>query len=131
MPPTPFASSDDGVSLLTELDDVTLDPATLSNGDELVYDAADKSWKNATGAGGALFAGTNDDYLYKDGGVARSGSISNDPAASGKAIVVEPALFRVGIGGANNAVNPSHTLEVAGNVRAIPRAHGAATGPHL
>ena len=84
---------------------------------ELVYDAADEKWKNAAGAGGALFAGNNDDFLYKDGAVARTGGMSNDPSATGKAVVVDPASLRVGIGGANNAVNPSHTLEVSGSVR--------------
>ena len=87
--------------MLKELDDVALDSTTLSNGDELVYDAADRKWKNATGAGGALFAGTNSDFLYKDGGVARTGSISNDPTGTGRTIVIDPTLFRVGIGGAN------------------------------
>ena len=41
--------------MLKELDDVALDSTTLSNGDELVYDATDRKWKNAAGAGGALF----------------------------------------------------------------------------
>ena len=66
MPPTPFAASAGGVAVLKELDDVALDSTTLSNGDELVYDATDRKWKNAAGAGGALFAGTMNDYLYKD-----------------------------------------------------------------
>ena len=50
--------------MLKELDDVAIDSTTLSNGDELVYDATDRKWKNAAGAGGALFAGTTNDYLY-------------------------------------------------------------------
>jgi hypothetical protein len=117
MPPVPFSSSEGGVSLLSELGDVQVDSTTLANGHELVYDAVDAQWKNAAGAGGALFAGTDDDFLYKDGAVARTGGMSNDPSATGKAVVVDPTLYRVGIGGANNAVNLSHTLEVAGNVR--------------
>ena len=36
--------------MLKELDDVALDSTTLSNGDELVYDATDRKWKNAVGS---------------------------------------------------------------------------------
>ena len=103
--------------MLKELDDVALDSTTLSNGDELVYDATDRKWKNAAGAGGALFAGTTNDYLYKDGAIGRTGGISNDPTASGKAMVVDSTLLRIGIGGANNAISPANPLEVAGKVR--------------
>jgi hypothetical protein len=117
MPPQPFSTNEGGVELLSELGDVQVDSTTLTNGHELVYDAVDTKWKNAAGAGGALFAGTQDDFLFKDGAVARTGGMSNDPSASGKAIVINPSSFRVGIGGANNAINPAHTLEVAGNVR--------------
>jgi hypothetical protein len=117
MPPVPFSSSEGGVSLISELGDVQLDSTALANGQELVYDAVDAQWKNAAGAGGALFAGMNDDFLCKDGAVARTGGMSNDPSATGKAVVVDPASLRVGIGGTSNAVNPSHTLEVAGSVR--------------
>ena len=117
MPPTPFAASEGGVAVLKELDDVALDSTTLSNGDELVYDATDRKWKNAAGAGGALFAGTTNDYLYKDGAIGRTGGISNDPTASGKAMVVDSTLLRIGIGGSDNAISPANPLEVAGKVR--------------
>ena len=117
MPPVPFADNEGGVDNLAELNDVQLDSTTLANGDELVYDAADGLWKNAVGAGAVLFAGTDNDFLYKDGAVARTGGISNDPTASLKAIVVDPVARRVGIGGSNNAVSPAYTLDLAGNLR--------------
>ena len=118
MPPVPFAdSSEGGVDNLAELNDVQLDSTTLANGDELVYDATDGLWKNAVGAGAVLFVGTDNDFLYKDGAVARTGGISNDPTASLKAIVVDPIARRVGIGGSDNAISPTYTLDIAGNMR--------------
>ena len=43
--------------------------------------------------------------------------ISNDPTASLKAIVVDPIARRVGIGGSDNAISPTYTLDIAGNMR--------------
>ena len=115
MPPTPFSDlAGGGADNLGELGDVEVDATTLANGHELVYDSVDEKWKNAAGAGGALFAGTANDYLYKDGAVARTGGISNDPASAGKALVVDPAGLRVGIGG---KTNPAHSLDVGGSMR--------------
>ena len=124
MPPIPFSDvAGGGADNLAELGDVEVDATTLANGHELVYDSVDEKWKNAAGAGGALFAGTTGDFLYKDGAVARTGGISNDPSSAGKALVVDPAALRVGIGGKTSpplagrrrldGVADTHTVTIA------------------
>ena len=71
------------------------------------------------GGAGATMVGVNQAALFKDGldGNTYTGGITRSTGTAGYAINLNTSFYRVGIGGASNALNPVNTLEVYGDVR--------------
>ena len=110
------------VPTINELRNVNVNPATLANGDVVSWDSTLNIWKNTAGGGGgggATITGTDDAVVFKSGanGVAPANGITKNVALAGYAMNLDTANFRVGIGGASNAIAPANTLEVYGSAR--------------
>jgi hypothetical protein len=108
-----------GEPQVAQLLDTEIDFTTLAAGQVLTWEATEEVWINAAGGGGGGIVGTDDDALFKQGGNANTftNGITRDPANSGRALCLDTANLRLGVGGGNNAVNPVNTLEVDGAVR--------------
>jgi hypothetical protein len=105
-----------GEPQVAQLLDTEIDFTTLAAGQVLTWEATEEVWINAAGGGGGGIVGTDDDALFKQGGNANTftNGITRDPANSGRALCLDTANLRLGVGGGNNAVNPVNTLEVDG-----------------
>ena len=124
MPPTPFSTADDGATSLSELIDVEVDPSTLANNQELVYDAAVQRWKNAAipiqgVPGDALFKQTLDATTI----VNSKTPISTDQSSTSGIVRIDTTNDRVGVGKA-----PSYPLDVDGIIQAT---HHTGSGTFL
>lgn len=71
------------------------------------------------GGGGATINGDNQAVVFKDGtdGNTYTGGITRSAGTANYAMNLNTTSYRVGIGGASNALNPVNTLEVYGDVR--------------
>jgi len=71
------------------------------------------------GGGGATITGDNQAVVFKDGtdGNTYTGGITRSAGTANYAMNLNTTFYRVGIGGASNALNPVNTLEVYGGCR--------------
>ena len=71
------------------------------------------------GGGGVTITGVNQAAIFKNGtnGDTYTGGITRSSGTANYAINLNTTAYRVGIGGASNALNPVNTLEVYGDAR--------------
>lgn len=109
-----------GEPQVAQLLDTEINFNTLTAGDVLTWEATEEVWINAAGGGGGGgIVGTDDDALFKQGGNANTftNGITRNPANTGRALTLDTANLRLGIGGSGVATNPTNTLEVQGTAR--------------
>ena len=117
------------VPTIGQIKNVSLDLNTLADGDVIKYDSATNVWINGLNGGGGVgisINGINDDVVFKNltNGDTFTGGISRNKAIAGKAMNLDTTNFRVGIGGASNALNPVNTCEIYGDARIKEKAPG-------